>query len=192
MAAGMTQQPKVLIVDDNRDVLASLRRTLRRCAFSLFCVDTAQDALHLLETESFDLLLSDIDMPGMDGHALMERARALQPTMIRVFVTGAGSMDAAVRAINEGEVHRFVRKPFDAENLRQLVTDGIARKAELDMASQAGQRAGRRKQLYLHLESEHPGITTIDREADGTYVVDCDSVAARAAQMGLSGFIDER
>lgn len=190
MAPSIAPKAKVLIVDDNRDVLASLRRTLRRCDFDLYCVDTPQEAIRLLETEKFEVLLSDIDMPVINGHEVMARALVLQPTMIRVFVTGAGSMDAAVRAINEGEVHRFVRKPFDAENLRKLVTDAIARKAELDMASEAGLRVRRRGQLYDHLESEHPGITSFERDAESRYVVDCATIQTRASSIGLLAFID--
>lgn len=185
----MSDTPRILIVDDNQDVLASLRRTLRRCDFDLTCVDNPRDAIALLEEQHFDLLLSDLDMPLIDGHEVMAKARALQPTMIRVFITGAGSLDAAVRAINEGEVHRFVRKPFEAEGLRQLVRDALDRKFELDMATEAGARARRRRQLHEQLEAEHPGITEVSLSEDGTYVVDLEQIEDVADAMGLLPFI---
>lgn len=185
----MSSTPKLLIVDDNRDVLASLRRTLRRCDYELSCVSDPLEAVRLMENETFDLLLSDLDMPVMSGHEVMTRAVELQPKMVRVFVTGAGSIDAAVRAINEGEVHRFVRKPFDAQELRNLIGDALERKAELDLASEAGVRARRRKQLYEHLQSEHPGILEFNLDSEGAYVVDTCGLDVVAQSVGLSALL---
>lgn len=187
----MSQSPRILIVDDNRDVLASLRRTLRRCGFDLTCVDNPQEAIRLLGAETYDLLLSDIDMPAISGHEVMAQAVALQPKMVRVFVTGAGSIEAAVRAINEGEVHRFVRKPFDAKGLRELIRDALERKAELDIASEASSRARRRRQLYQQLESEHPGITRFGLDGEGLYVVDTRPLPDLASEIGLAALLDE-
>jgi DNA-binding NtrC family response regulator len=189
LVASMSDAGRILIVDDNRDVLASLRRTLRRCQFSLTCVSDPREAVDLLENESFDLLLSDIDMPVISGHDLMEKAIALQPKMIRVFVTGAGSLEAAVRAINEGEVHRFVRKPYDARELRELVGQALARKAELDLASDAQSRAQRRQKLHQHLEAEHPGITEIHLDEHGVYCVAAEDLEILAGSLGMHSFV---
>jgi two-component system probable response regulator PhcQ len=190
VVTSMSATKRLLIVDDNRDVLASLRRTLRRCNFDLTCVDNPQEAVRLMGEETYDLLLSDLDMPVMSGHEVMAHAVALQPKMVRVFVTGAGSIDAAVRAINEGEVHRFVRKPFDAVGLRELIRDALDRKVELDIASEASARARRRRQLYQQLESEHPGITRFGLDADGLYVVDTHALPDLALAMGLGPLVD--
>jgi len=185
----MSDAPKILIVDDNKDVLASLRRTLRRCAFDLTCIDKPELAVEALEQEQFDLMLCDIDMPVMNGHEVMAKAHALQPAMVRVFVTGAGNMDAAVRAINEGEVHRFVRKPFDANNLRNLVREALDRKEELEIVSEASARARRRRLLYEQLEAEHPGITNLMYDAAGAHVVDIPYPEDLANQLGLEEFL---
>jgi two-component system, probable response regulator PhcQ len=176
MVTSMTQKPRILMVDDEPDILAGLRRTLRPCGFDLTCTSDPRVAIDLLGTETFDIVISDIDMPGIDGHALMERARALQPTMIRIFLTATASMGAAVRAINEGEVHRFVPKPFEAGELRRLLQEALDRKSELDIASEASTRAGKRQQLHSQLEAEHPGITKVVVDERGVYVVDMDSI----------------
>ncbi len=184
-----SQTPKILIVDDNRDVLASLRRTLRRCAFDVTCIDQPELAVEALEREKYDLMLCDIDMPVLNGHEVMAKAHELQPAMIRVFVTGAGNMDAAVRAINEGEVHRFVRKPFDANNLRNMVREALERKEELEIVSEASARARRRRQLYESLEAEHPGITDVSFDPNGVHVVDATRVGEVARTLGLEMFL---
>lgn len=185
----MMEDAKVLIVDDNRDVLASIRRTLKRCGFQLTCLDSPQEAIARLKAEPFDLLLSDIDMPVLNGHEVMSEAQRLQPTMIRVFVTGAGSMDAAVRAINEGEVHRFVRKPFEANALRTLLKEALERKAELDVVSEASDRARRRRQLYRQLEVEHPGITGFSLDENSCYVVNTSPLPHLASIAGLTALV---
>lgn len=185
----MSEKKRILIVDDNRDVLASIRRTLRRCGFDLTCVHQPSEALTLLSNNEYDLLLSDIDMPGITGHDVMKHANQAQPTMIRVFVTGAGTMDAAVRAINEGEVHRFVRKPFEAEELRDLVREALERKAELDVVAEATTRARHKRNLHEHLEAEHPGITKVNLDADGVYVVEVAGILSAAASIGLTPFV---
>tara|TARA_R110002096_G_scaffold416429_1_gene618882 strand:+ start:34552 stop:35121 length:570 start_codon:yes stop_codon:yes gene_type:complete len=185
----MSGTPRLLIVDDNRDVLASLRRTLRRCAFDLTCIDQPKLAIEALERESFDLMLCDIDMPELNGHDVMAQARELQPAMVRVFVTGAGNMDAAVRAINEGEVHRFVRKPFDANNLRNLIREALERKDELEIVSEASARARRRRQLYDHLEAEHPGITELAFDDSGVHIVDASRIPDVARMLGMEEFL---
>ncbi len=172
MVSPMSSVPRVLLVDDEPEILASLRRTLRACKYEITCVNDPREAIELLSKQSFDMLVSDIDMPIVDGHAVMARARALQPGMIRVFLSGTGSMGAAVKAINEGEVYRFVPKPFDADELRRILKEALARKAELDIASQASARARRRHELHQELESEHPGITDIALDEAGVYVVD--------------------
>jgi two-component system probable response regulator PhcQ len=189
MAASMSETPRILIVDDNRDVLASLRRTLRRCAFDLTCIDRPELAVEALERDHFDLMLCDIDMPVLNGHEVMAKACELQPAMVRVFVTGAGNMDAAVRAINEGEVHRFVRKPFDANNLRNLVREALERKEELEIVSEASARARRRRQLYENLEAEHPGITDLSFDANGVHIVDAGRIPEVARLLGMEEFL---
>ncbi|MCP4449790.1 MAG: response regulator [Myxococcales bacterium] len=185
----MSHTPKLLLVDDNRDILASLRRTLRRCGFELTCIDLPALAIEALERETFDLMLCDIDMPVLNGHEVMSKARELQPAMVRVFVTGAGNMDAAVRAINEGEVHRFVRKPFDANNLRNMIREALDRKDEIELVAEASTRVRRRRQLYEQLEAEHPGITEVSFDSEGAYEVDTARARDVAGPLGFGAFV---
>ena len=177
------------MVDDEPLLLESLRRTLKRGNYELTSTSDPQVAISLLETAEFDLLLSDIDMPGCDGHELMAHARKLQPSTVRVFLTGSGNLDAAVRAINEGEVHRFVRKPYDASALRKTIAEAVARKEDLRRMSEASARAGERQQLYAQLEAEHPGITSFEIDSEGRYEIATESQAGVAKAMGLESLL---
>lgn len=186
MAASMNQNAKILIVDDMPEILESLRRTLNLGDYDLTCIDDPEQAIGLLHNQSFDVLLSDVDMPEVDGHVVMQYARTLQPSMIRIFLTGSGEMAAAVKAINEGEVHRFVRKPYRPEELRSVVAEALERKEELDRVSAVSARAQRKRQLYAQLEVEHPGITEIMLLEGGVYVVGTDTIDETARSIGMS------
>ncbi len=170
MAAALTQT--VLLVDDEPPIVAALRRTLRGRGYRIIGVTSPAEALELLERESVDLVISDIDMPGISGLDLVARVRREHPHAVRILLTGRGTLDSAVRAINDGEVHRFLTKPWDDEELRETVSSALARLDELRRAAAADQNAARRRALIADLEREQPGISAVQRDADGAYVLD--------------------
>jgi DNA-binding NtrC family response regulator len=191
MAAGVNEPKTILIVDDEVDVLAAIRRSLKHDGWTLLCVTDPFQAAEVLSRETIHVLLSDVDMPGMSGHELMRHARQVSPHTARLLVTGASTIESTLRAINEGEVHRYVCKPFDGAALRELVAAALARYDELREASEAGRMAERRRLLHAHLEAEHPGITRVRRDDTGAYVLDVLSIRDVAARLGLTPFLPE-
>jgi two-component system, probable response regulator PhcQ len=187
MAAGMnlTQLHTVLLVDDDPDVLAALRRSLRRANARIETTTSPEEAARRLETMPVDLIISDVDMPVMNGHELMRVARERRPDAVRVLLTGRATKGSALRGINEGEVHRFLEKPFDPVALRQLVAEALERKDELAARTRAGVAVERRHLLHEALEREHPGITQLDRDADGVYALDADRALPLIEALGL-------
>jgi DNA-binding NtrC family response regulator len=177
------------LVDDDKDVLAALRRALWNQQYHVLAVEDPREAKRLLESEDIDAILSDIDMPELNGLDLMRIARDVRPSAVRILVTGRGTIESATRAINDGEVHRFVHKPFDAVKLRLLVKEALERKTELAIATQAGQRVERRRLLFEQLEEEHPGITRVPRDSDGAYLLDGARARAVAPEFGLEPFV---
>ena len=151
-----------------RELLAIV---LRREGYEVMLAENGHAAIDLIAKEPIDLLISDIDMPAMNGLELVRRVRTIHPDVVRVLLTGHGTYDAARRAINEGEVYRFLSKPFDPGELRKTVTDALARRQELARQSRVGVQADRRRSLQAQLELEHPGITKLKRDAAGAYLV---------------------
>jgi DNA-binding NtrC family response regulator len=185
----MAAQHTVLVVDDEIDVRDAICRVIRSPGYRILRTCDPREAIEILAREDVDVLLSDIDMPGMSGHELMRAARRSRPGAVRVFITGAGTMEAAVRAINEGEVHRFVVKPYEPPALRQLLVEALARKAELAQVSRAALRSERRRVLMAQLEAEHPGISRFQRTAGGAYRVDLQQAQRVARQVGLGALL---
>lgn len=167
----------ILCVDDEPEVLEGLRRTLHREPYRLLTATSAAEALDTIAAEPVDVIVSDIDMPGTNGLELVARIRREHPEIVRLLLTGDASLEAALEAINQGEVHRFLTKPWDKNELRRTLHNAIERLDELRRAATAAATARVRDQLLESLERSHPGITRIER-TDGIYPVNLARLAA--------------
>jgi FixJ family two-component response regulator len=118
-----------------------------------------------------------MDMPGMSGLDLMVRLRRNHPSAVRLLLTGRGTLAAAVGAINDGEVYRFMTKPWDIDELREVLRQAASRamknRADATVSSSAGDRTAR----LAALEREHPGITSVSLTR-GVYQVDANRLRA--------------
>lgn len=116
---------RVLCVDDEPRVLDGMRRTLGM-NFAVKTAEGGAQALALLNgPERFAVTISDMRMPGMDGAAYLEKAAEKDPDMVRMLLTGQSDMQAAIRAINQGRIFRFLTKPCDTDVLHQAVEDAL-------------------------------------------------------------------
>jgi response regulator RpfG family c-di-GMP phosphodiesterase len=113
-------------------IVEDLARQMRRLFHSQnieMAIDTAQgasDALALMrQNESYAVILSDFLMPGMNGVELLTRSHRMQPDAVRLILTGYPTVDAAVAAINEGRVSKFLTKPCSPEDLAKVVMASI-------------------------------------------------------------------
>lgn len=119
------QLPRILCVDDEPAVLAGLRRQLFRDA-TVCAATSGEEALALLEADpGYSVLISDMRMPGMDGATLLAEARARRPETVRVLLTGQADLDAAIAAVNEGNLFRFLLKPCPSPVLRRALADAV-------------------------------------------------------------------
>lgn len=110
----------LLLVDDEENILNSLKRLLRDDGYRIFAATSAKEGLDILKQEPVSLIISDQRMPRMTGSEFLAIARKTAPDTIRVMLTGYADMDAAMDAINKGNVYRFITKPWDDNDL--LVT----------------------------------------------------------------------
>lgn len=107
----------ILICDDDPDIRGAMKRTLR--GYDVTETTSPREALDVLKTRVFDVIVSDFSLEAdRDGLDLLQHVRVSYPEMIRFLVTGNRELEVAVRAINEGSVHRFFSKPWDDEKLR--------------------------------------------------------------------------
>jgi DNA-binding NtrC family response regulator len=115
---------RVLVVDDEPDMIESCARILRRAGYECLTTTDAHKALALVESDRPDLLLTDLKMPGIDGMELLRRARMVDPALPVIFVTAFATIESAVEAIKEGAFD-YLPKNFTIEQLRLAVERGL-------------------------------------------------------------------
>ncbi len=182
------QRPVVVCVDDDPEMLAALLRTLRKMPIELISTCEPAQALAWVGERDVAVLVSDYEMPRMNGAELAAAARRARPETVRVLMTGRQTLDTAVDGINQGEVFRYVQKPFDPKRMVQVVTEAIDRHKELVSVSSERDRALRRDRIVAELESEYPHMTRVAREPDGTYIVPV-TLHSAVAGLGLDAIV---
>jgi len=121
---------KILVVDDEEAVVALCEHALAKQGFEVRGAYNGADAVRLASSEQFKLVLLDMLMPGMDGMDVFQSLKMKQEGILAVLMTGYGTMDSAIRAIELG-FSGFLRKPFTPEKLVTVVKDSIQKAAHI-------------------------------------------------------------
>lgn len=181
---------RLLLVDDEPGVLKALRRvlTLVPCcydgityALKVDLADSPEGALGLIREHTYDLVLSDFRMPGMDGVQLLKAARQIQPSAARMILSGYADLNGVMAAINEAQIVRFLCKPWNDYELVSAIAQALAyRSVLLDNQRLADLLRLQTSQLTpqdyerRRLEEAEPGITTVRWAEDGSLLLDED------------------
>ncbi len=181
--------PVVLCVDDDSDLLATVVRMLRPCKVQLISTNNPLEALDWIGSKDIAVLVSDYEMPKMNGVELAVAARRVRAETVRVLMTGLRSLDTAVEGINQGEVFRYLQKPFEPAALRAVVDEAVARHLELIANSADREQALRRERIVAELDIEYPNITAVARDRAGTYTVPAVAAVADLERLGFSPIV---
>ena len=127
----MSDKASILVVEDNPELREALSDTLDFAGYKVTAVDSGEPALTALADTPADMVISDINMDGMDGHELLQLVRARFPVMPVVLITAFGSIGSSVRAMREGAVD-YLLKPFKPEHLLATVEKYLAPRAVSD------------------------------------------------------------
>lgn len=163
---------KILLVDDEENVLTALKRALFDEPCVIHTAAGAEQALEMMRSESFKLVLSDERMPGMQGSEFLSLVRERYPATLRILLTGHATMDAAVKAVNQGEIYRFFTKPWNDTELRFAVRSAIEK---YDLEEENRRLLGTVRQQSLEikvLERRFPGISRVEKDGEGNFVLD--------------------
>jgi response regulator RpfG family c-di-GMP phosphodiesterase len=126
MTASLPSNLRLLLVDDEENILRSLQRVLRKEPYELHTATSGENAMALLNEQAFDLVISDARMPGMDGPTLLAEIKKQWPWCIRILLTGYADIDSTVKAINDGQIYRYISKPWDDEELKLIIRQALA------------------------------------------------------------------
>ncbi|WP_369602017.1 HD domain-containing phosphohydrolase [Hahella sp. SMD15-11] len=117
--------PAVLLVDDEANILSSLRRLLRRQRYDIFTAESGREGLEILEREHIDLVVSDMRMPEMSGAEFLEEVSRKWPDTVRIILTGYADLEATVSAVNKAGIFRYLSKPWDEHDLISTIEQGL-------------------------------------------------------------------
>jgi len=149
----MPRRHTILVVDDEADVVKSLRDLLR-FEYKVLGTTHPTEAMQILDQEPVDVVMSDQRMPEMSGVELLNRIREQHPTIMRLLFTGYADIRAVIEAINKGHIYRYITKPWDADELQATLREACDRHDLLE----------ERKQLIEELRQKNEELERANKE----------------------------
>lgn len=133
MSTDLPPPPTILCVDDEANILSSLRRLFRPAGYRVLVAESGAAGLEMLEAEqgAVDLVISDMRMPAMDGAHFLAEVRQRWPGILRILLTGYADIESTIAAINEGQIYRYISKPWNDGEVLLTVREALERQALL-------------------------------------------------------------
>ncbi|HBK49845.1 MAG TPA: two-component system response regulator [Pseudomonas sp.] len=157
-------RPTVLLVDDEESILNSLRRLLRGQPYDVKLATSGEQALAQMAEGPVDLVMSDARMPGMDGATLLAQVNQHHPSTVRILLTGYADPSAIIKAVNDGQIHRYISKPWNDDELlltlRQALEHQHSERERQRLELLARRQNAQLKLLNINLEKRVAARTT--------------------------------
>ena len=118
-------QETILCVDDEATILHLLKRSLANGQYDFDAALNGEEALKMIQSKSYAVVVSDYQMPGMDGIELLSRAQDWSPETSRIMLSGYDDVKTVASAINVGGIHYFLAKPWNNDELKHAVNIGL-------------------------------------------------------------------
>ena len=161
----------ILLVDDEPNVLAALKRSLHEEPYLIHTARSGEEALGVILRNTVGVVVSDERMPGMSGVDFLSNVKRLTPRVVRMMLTGQASLEAAMDAVNRGEIYRFLTKPWNDMDLKLAIRTGLDRYRLEERNHQLLQLIKRQAVDLKALEHLHPDIKDLERDAEGRLVI---------------------
>ncbi|MDJ0761556.1 MAG: ATPase, T2SS/T4P/T4SS family [Myxococcota bacterium] len=172
----------ILCVDDEKNVLTAMRRTLRNKNYNIITAQSGAAGLQILAKDPAHVVISDFQMPDMNGAEFLSRVLSKYPETIRIMLTGCSDISAVMQAINSGAVYRFITKPANKEELRLTVKLALEQ-WELTQENEALKSANEKQKWEIAKLSR---FVTQHNSRLGKILVDADIIAAENLEHALA------
>lgn len=149
-------QATLLFVDDEANILSSLKRLFRPQGYRIFTAESGAQGLEVMARETIDLVISDMRMPEMNGAQFLEKVREKWPETVRILLTGYAEIGTTIDAINKGQIYRYISKPWEDNDITLIVRHALQQKLleqEKRRLEELTREQNRElKELNIHLE----------------------------------------
>ena len=152
-----SQKHTLLVVDDEADVCDSVNELLRR-EFQVLKAKSAAEGSQLLQEHEVHIIMTDQRMPQITGVEFLSKIRARHPHAIRMLFTGYADLDSIIRAVNQGHIFQFLKKPWRPEELETAVREAAK---EYDRIVEQAEEVQR---LRVELQNLHQRVTSLEDE----------------------------
>jgi len=161
----------VLLVDDEVNVLSALTRALFDEPYEVTCAKSGEEALELIAATPFKLVISDERMIGMQGSELLAILKEKYPDTLRILLTGHATLEAAMKAVNQGEIYRFFTKPWNDTELKFAIRSALER-YDLEAENRRLLSTVKNQAMEIKvLEKRYPGISRVKKNEQGSFVL---------------------
>ena len=160
------KKARLLIIDDEERILSALKSRFRD-RYHVFTTTDPAKALDFLSRYPMHVIISDQRMPVMPGVELLRRSREVSPHSVRILLTGYSDLAAIVGSINEGEIYRFISKPWDNDQLQRIVAEAVTIALELGETKAAPVELPRRMEASVLVVDRDDEIFRVTRELIG-------------------------
>lgn len=207
VTAPTTVRPRLLLVDDEPNTLQALRRMFRHEPYELLLASGGEEGLAMLSHHEVGVIISDYRMPGMNGVDFLRQVKLHWPDTLRIVLSGFTDLRSVTSAINEGAVYKFLTKPWNDEELREITREAFSlyelqrenrrlnaelREANAELASlnQALERRVEEKTRHLEIHAASLRISheMLDRLPVAALGIDPDGIVAYANEEAVRLF----
>lgn len=115
----------ILLVDDDNNILSSLKRLLRKDGYDIHTASNGKEGIQLLQQQPVNLIISDMNMPEMNGAEFLAEVAIKWPSTIRFLLTGYSDLNSTIAAINTGHIYQYISKPWEDHELRTSITNAL-------------------------------------------------------------------
>ena len=163
---------RILIVDDEVEILNALSRLLRDPANDIRCAQTAEEAMAVLDRTPVDLIICDYMLgAGHNGLQVLEKVSNLNRDIICILLTGYADVKVAVEAINTTGLYKFILKPWDNSELVMTIRRALEQRTLILENRRLMSALLRRDRILREMERETPGISQIERDEEGRVIL---------------------
>ena len=163
----MIKKYTILVVDDEELFIEYIQRVISDENYNVITAASAQEGLDILEKQQVSMVISEYEIPLMNGLEFLEKVRIIYPNILTVMVTDHADIDLAIKAINEAGVYKFLLKPLDDIDFKNLIKKTLESLQVIKERDVLIRKVKTHESTLKDLEKRYPGITKVERDEDG-------------------------
>jgi DNA-binding NtrC family response regulator len=157
----------ILVVDHEESFIEYIQRMMSDENYNLITVASGQEGLDVLEKQQVSMVISEYEIPLMNGLEFLEKVRIIYPNILTVMVTDRADIDLAIKAINEAGVYKFLLKPLDDIDFKNMIKKTLESLQVIKERDVLIRKVKTHESTLKDLEKRYPGITKVERDEDG-------------------------